>query len=616
MVKHTKRRSRGGAYISKGTYGCAFAKPPLKCKDEPARRNAKQLSKVLDKEHAESEYAESEPFKRMDPKKEYFIWSHHKCGLDFKNIKSENRMEKCIEPINLGHGQYHQTVNIHRGEPTLLFYEFGGKDLSSLQLHYSEYAEFFKGLLNLLRGLVIMHDNEMVHNDIKPPNIVGKKQLDGSFSMRFIDFGLSKSTTRIDRNSEAIKLISNHWYWYYPFDFRFLWAGRGKPIVTSQELSTWYQKNEGLQLIMPQFSYWDLHWSPLHTKDDVQSILSKINYSVEARMILEKVDVFSLGVSFAEMFTRLVGHHMWGGLTGSSIYISLKGKHVSLNRITADEIGGQDILDWHRKLAKEVTAPFHTIVYRMTYIDPHYRSSAFDAFKDYQKLMPKFSAVFNDPVAEKALKAIGIPILKTPGIPTPPPAVQQVRVSDITGISEPASRGSKATNSTAPSEPRVSNVFNNRWTVNIEAAKAAAAAQPQQPALGPIGRGRRFKNARLPPLGPAAPVAPIVPAVPKVAPAPMPPLKPEPILGFVPAPVPAVIPKVLPVSNTRKNKTGHFKIGEILPAPVQITEDYFAAPSSTERQNVPILTKTQGKKGFFKRIFGKRNLTKTRKQRK
>ena len=164
--------------IGKGSYGCVF-KPPIPCKylHNFDLKHKNDIMKFVDTslENNIKEEEISYVVRKIDPQSDYFIpLSNDKCVV--KEIKVLSKCEKYVEAVN----------NVpYRG----IFVKYGGLTLDDyLDNHPISLDTTFNFLLHLADGIQILHDNNIVHLDIKPNNVV----IDQDLNIRIIDFGLSE----------------------------------------------------------------------------------------------------------------------------------------------------------------------------------------------------------------------------------------------------------------------------------------------------------------------------------------------------------------------------------------------------------------------------------------
>ena len=296
MVRKT-RRQRGSAYIYKGAYGCAFGKPPLKCQGEATRRNSRYISKAMVPHEAEEELMRSEKFSTIDPRKQYFLYPDSACPLDKTSLIPANGYDRCTIP------------NINLSRPIrLLFSEDGGQNLHKIQPAYESWPAFFTSLTNLFDGLNLAHTNHVAHCDIKPPNIVSIKRDDGTYHTRFIDFGLSRKTDALTDGD--IRLFTRD-YLYYPFEIRLYnrqyyqdnWSRGNKAGLVER----WMKSLTYAKQFLPEFTYWDINGEPKFDDAAIDQVVRSLDLRSKAG-ILERVDIYGLGTTLAEVYHRLVSH--------------------------------------------------------------------------------------------------------------------------------------------------------------------------------------------------------------------------------------------------------------------------------------------------------------------
>jgi serine/threonine protein kinase len=432
------RRVRGGAFVRKGSYGCAFKNPPLKCKSEPRRRSNRELSKLLNDYKADKEYAESVPFQRIDPDKHYFLWAHHKCELNTANVKPDNRLNKCVEPMAAPDGSSYSVVNMRRPHPTLIFYELGGQDVSDIVLSSGQYGPFFASFLNLLKGLEVLHANHYAHLDIKPLNIVSMELPTGEFATRFIDFGLSMSTERVSGRERSLQELSQFDYPYYPFDFRFVSPTHVRS-ASQQEINKWYAMMVGFKNYLPQDEYYDASWRPRFDAANFSKLPQLIDFS-KVEEILQEVDVYGLGVSFGELYSRLTRHVMRG--YPKRIKVVIGDNTYDVSSLTGRHFGGNEALaTWHKQIAQHISMPLYELIGFMIDAVPTRRVSAFEARTLFEKeVLPNIVRYFGSPNTYAALSSVGVrltqsaparytipaaapgPAVVAPRVEVPPPA--------------------------------------------------------------------------------------------------------------------------------------------------------------------------------------------------
>ncbi len=186
-TRKNNKNIKGGAFIGKGTYGCAY-NPPLPCKASqnpclanPEDQRCQGISKLMNDKNAIEELTGLEILEKLNFDNEtntnykYHLRNPFMCPYSESESSPINRVE-CDLTIN---------------QPTLLLYENGGQDLDKLfstQLQTTHPSIVLKGLLNILEGIRELSRLGVVHCDIKEQNIVTGTDINPGFKL--IDFGL------------------------------------------------------------------------------------------------------------------------------------------------------------------------------------------------------------------------------------------------------------------------------------------------------------------------------------------------------------------------------------------------------------------------------------------
>ena len=205
--------------IGEGAYGCVH-KPSIHCKTppNPGFDYKNYVSKIMKTKNAQKELEEFVIIGKLDPTNEYHLGEPILCKpqLVEENIKSA--ISKC-KHINFS------DIEAHPDNYSLLVLKFGGPDLKALSNEYlTKYLEkdkeqrvdtFWLEVHHLLKGLKFFKDSGIVHNDIKPQNILFNLT-DGK--MKYIDFGLMRPKKEVINSSKSNKNYLGVYHWSYPFD--------------------------------------------------------------------------------------------------------------------------------------------------------------------------------------------------------------------------------------------------------------------------------------------------------------------------------------------------------------------------------------------------------------
>jgi serine/threonine protein kinase len=225
--------------IGQGTAGCVF-RNPLKCKDpEDNKRLNNVMTKnlVVGKVFADSYHSndEMDSYKQhvspINAENKFTTKLHMSCPVDVSSMKEQTQdFYKCK-----------QTKHKDGRERTTLYqvvFDDGGSDLEvvskGLKIHF---LEFFAHLGPIFEGLVRLEQKQVVHQDIKPNNIV----FNGSTNrMTLIDFGLIKSGLGV-LTPKNIRFLEYN-YHYYPPEYR-IFAKIYKAIKAGNELKNLTELN-------------------------------------------------------------------------------------------------------------------------------------------------------------------------------------------------------------------------------------------------------------------------------------------------------------------------------------------------------------------------------------
>ena len=207
--------------IGEGTYGCVH-KPSIHCEDPPESNfNYKNyVSKLMKTRNAQKELDEFIFIQNIDPTNKYHLGKPFICKPKIYDIKNEISKCKYIKLKDV-----EKNINNYK----ILIQKFGGFDLKSLcNNNLKEYLQknkelhtdyFWFEVHNLIKGLQFFKKNGIVHNDIKPQNILFDPK---NGKLKYIDFGLMKTKKNIIRLSKKSDNFLGIYHWSYPFDCGFM----------------------------------------------------------------------------------------------------------------------------------------------------------------------------------------------------------------------------------------------------------------------------------------------------------------------------------------------------------------------------------------------------------
>jgi serine/threonine protein kinase len=208
--------------IGEGAYGCVH-KPSIHCKTPPSPgfNYTNYVSKIMTTKNAKKELAEFLIIKKIDPTNEYHLGFPILCHPNINNKNVTKSIDKC-KYIKLN------DVQANPDYYSLLLLKFGGLDFKVLcNTHLAKYLKtntkkrtdnFWLEVHHLIKGLQFFKDNGIVHNDIKPQNIL----FNSKGKMKYIDFGLMRKKKDIINLSKINDNFLGIFHWSYPFDCGFM----------------------------------------------------------------------------------------------------------------------------------------------------------------------------------------------------------------------------------------------------------------------------------------------------------------------------------------------------------------------------------------------------------
>jgi serine/threonine protein kinase len=208
--------------IGEGSYGCVH-QPSIHCKTlpKPGFNYDNYVSKLMKTKNAQDELAEFVFIQNIDPTNEYHLDKPILCKPNFDDTGVKKSIGEC-KYIKL------TDVQANPDNYSLLVMKNGGMDLTQFcQNGLVKYLEknkeekvdnFWIEVHNLLKGLKFFKDHAIVHNDLKPQNIL----IDEHGKMKFIDFGLMRNKKDIIQTSNSNTNFLGIYHWSYPFDCAFM----------------------------------------------------------------------------------------------------------------------------------------------------------------------------------------------------------------------------------------------------------------------------------------------------------------------------------------------------------------------------------------------------------
>ena len=263
------------SYRDSGAYACVYV-PAKNCKDGK-RQHVHTVGKVFSKQkHLNEEDAIATRINNIDPMERFTVKSYGTCDIiTFSNAKCEHDLK-------------------HSNKQ--LIYRYGGYPVSKVLKTSKDFNVFFKNLLPVLVGIQKLIEKNIVHQDLKPANIL----INDKNKISIIDFGLMTNKVYDDENIHILR----HTYPWYPPEFKFYTSSS----PSFESIYVRFKRN---------FSAKD--WDSLkHTVPNLKKALNEayLNPTYDQK----KVDIYSLGVVLMQMYFKCHVRNMFVlGLIGRMV---------------------------------------------------------------------------------------------------------------------------------------------------------------------------------------------------------------------------------------------------------------------------------------------------------
>ena len=162
-------------------------------------------------------------------------------------------------------------------------YEFTGQPLRSIdnELKMDNRVWFYRGVLNLLEGLKLLHSQQYVHGDLSPKNITWNPFL----QLKMIDFGLSKPV-----DLYTVKTDVEWVYKFHPVELKLI----NDPTIDNQEL---FKGQETGRLIYSQDDYFRYTSKEDKFIEQYWNRLRELDPTNRRRVIAYNTDLYGVGRS-------------------------------------------------------------------------------------------------------------------------------------------------------------------------------------------------------------------------------------------------------------------------------------------------------------------------------
>lgn len=441
------RKLKGGEFVAKGSYGCVYKKPPLKCSNEATRRNNSYVTKLMEKHDAEEEAAQSLLIRHLDPTEKYFVSAEKQCNLNIDDVKPENGINKCtIRDIQSA------MTKKQPEKVQLLVYKNAGTDVHRVSLGVEDYVPFYESLTNLFDGLEFFHSKGVIHHDIKSDNLISFKNDDGTFLTRFIDVGFICSFLPIEdskeieklavefRNCRSFSIFDKKARSYGPFyEFFFAFDYKSKPRLQKAVEGESYesQYNDWCENVTqylrsndpfteedektPAIPYEAMieglveTWGPkINDSFVIHRVSKNLDHFKFMLNLTSKADIFSFGLVFGKLQEKFIPHKVEkkGGVLQVFVPRTTKLKDqgapdvfIPVENLELYGVGAEEA-KWHGSVAEKITMPLHNLMVKMSPLNPSKAPTLKDAKADYETILEAVRDLYTPAQVYKGLKAV------------------------------------------------------------------------------------------------------------------------------------------------------------------------------------------------------------------
>ncbi len=255
------------------------------------KRDKHLISKLLpiDSMDNDLENIEDLKLKKLDTKHEYFILPLLSDEIRQIDKIEDNYLKDCKK--------VDKNTNLQEINKNFIniIQEFAGESYENLILKNKDNINvllFFKGLLNIFKGILLLNKHNIIHRDIKLANIV----LNDKNQSRIIDFGLITNDFDIENHN-----FTDNLYRYWSPDYVIFVNKTTKFINDNSYISNIIYKNYQSILPLKLINY------VTKTTIDFFDIIYDSDQTLETlfKASLLQLDVFSLGILIFEIIYKL-----------------------------------------------------------------------------------------------------------------------------------------------------------------------------------------------------------------------------------------------------------------------------------------------------------------------
>ena len=306
-MKKTISRSK---LIGKGSYGCVF-KPAIKCKKKKYTIHKNKISKVfINNDSSKHELKINQAVQKISNYKEWaYIWKKGCTPPKYEEIKNTSDIKKCLKKIKKKKKDYNK-------KSYMLLGHYGGISFSkyceklikkstfrTIKEFTKVFLKLFRLLHNIFLGISELNKHGISHQDLSNSNIMFKKN-----QCYLIDFGLSCRYTDMKSYKERSRKQISGSRIYDPYPFDYIYAFAKKDELKAELIDFQYENYRD-----NYNDYQNVHQNIFNRQDIKDDIVNLFllpaslgeNFKLNKKLILKKLDTYSLGILLPMMFNDM-----------------------------------------------------------------------------------------------------------------------------------------------------------------------------------------------------------------------------------------------------------------------------------------------------------------------
>ena len=238
--KNRKMNKKGGKLLGEGSFGYVFGLPALPCDQDDINKNLNEYVSKIAKNSTENfrdEWNGAELLRNLPNVNDYFILPTKKCPVNSLYIKPPYTEDTWHSPVGI--------VDIV-GKSMLLSDKANGTIEDFFKNNPNNILSNITKLLNIAKGIQLLQNNNLIHNDIKVSNCVIYEN-----TAKIIDL----ADIRDMNTNDMINMPYNFFYFTWPSIMVYTYLYRQPNIIDINLLRTLYNDGIGTDSDSSKFNY-------------------------------------------------------------------------------------------------------------------------------------------------------------------------------------------------------------------------------------------------------------------------------------------------------------------------------------------------------------------------